>query len=63
MTWDRGAFSDYYDFYEQLARRLSKITSAKQTAEMYSCATDRKWITTKKTAKTVPWAKERPFQI
>jgi hypothetical protein len=63
MTWDKDAFSDYYEFYEQLARRLSKITSEKQTAEMYSCATDRKWITTKKTAKTVSWATEPPFQI
>lgn len=63
VTWDEDPFSDYYEFYDQLTRRLSRITSAKQTAEMYSCATDRGWITRKKTAKTVPWAKERPFQI
>ena len=63
MTWDEDSFSDYYEFYDLLARRLSKISSAKQTAEMYSCATDPKWITAQKTAKTVPWAKERPFQI
>lgn len=63
VTWDKDAFSDYYEFYDRLARRLSKITSAKQTAEMYSCATDPQWIITKKTAKIVPWASERPFQI
>jgi hypothetical protein len=63
MTWDEDSFSDYYEFYDLLARRLSRISSEKQTAEMYSCATDPRWITTQKTAKTVPWAKERPFQI
>lgn len=63
VTLEEDAFSDYDEFHEQLARRLSKITSAKQTAEMHSCATDTDWITTEKTAKTVPWAKGRPFEI
>jgi len=63
ITWASGSFADYCSFYEHLTQVLGRDTSAKQTPEMYSCATDPLWISTVKTAKVVPWAKKPPFQI